>query len=333
MAGTIILTGANGSLGLRAADYLLKTYPKYDAVFNVRDVSDTDPNTRNLRSVISQYPQAKASVHQVDHADLSAVHEFASFVSASVAAKDLPPLKSIICNAIYWNLVGDPELTVDGYDKTIQVSHIAHVALVMRLIGSFADDGGRVVLFSSVGHYRKPNAMTHLLPELPDETDKIVHPTSGDNKQAYGFQRYATGKFMITTWMYSLNHHLQANPKLKNITAIAVNPGDMGDSRAFATNTPLSIRLVQALIVKPFLPLITRMVAPTFRSAAAAAVDVVELAVDRAHRGERGYFTMLDKDSSDPMTMDEEVQEVAWRKSLEWAKITKNNTAPDGGVA
>ncbi|KAK8115482.1 NAD(P)-binding protein [Apiospora sp. TS-2023a] len=71
MAGTIVLTGANGSLGLRAAEHLLKTYPEYNTVLTVRDASDNDLNTRNLRSVISQYPQANASVHQVDHADLT----------------------------------------------------------------------------------------------------------------------------------------------------------------------------------------------------------------------------------------------------------------------
>lgn len=114
MAGTIILTGANGSLGLQAAKHLLETCPEYHAVFTVRDASEADLNTQNLRRVTSKYPQTKVSVHQVDHIDLSAVHQFARAISASVAATSLPPLKSIICNAIYWNLVGDPEMAVDG---------------------------------------------------------------------------------------------------------------------------------------------------------------------------------------------------------------------------
>lgn len=155
IASTIILTGANGSAGIHAAEHLLKTYPEFTAIFTVRSAADTDVNTENLRRIISEYPGSHASVHQVDLADLSAVHQFASTVSVGIVAGQYPPLKSIICNASYWNLVGDPELTVDNYDKTTQIVHIAHVALVLRLIGSFSPDGGRVVLVSSIGHFRK----------------------------------------------------------------------------------------------------------------------------------------------------------------------------------
>ncbi|KAK8062514.1 cytochrome P450 [Apiospora hydei] len=201
--GTVVLTGANGSVGLAAAEHLLKSYPQYHAVFTVRDAADTDLNTRKLRSIISNYPQAKAkaSIHQVDLADLSAVHEFARAISSSVAAGQYPRVQSIICNAAYWDLTHDSELTVDGYDKTIQVSFIAHAALVLRLLDSFAE-AGRIVLFSSIGHYRKPNAMTSLLPVIPDGTDSILHPGPGPDKKAQGFQRYATSKLLLTTWMY-----------------------------------------------------------------------------------------------------------------------------------
>ncbi|KAK8109688.1 short-chain dehydrogenase [Apiospora kogelbergensis] len=308
-AGTIILTGANGSLALHAADYLLKSYPDYHAVFAVRDAADADPNTQRLRDIMALYPESQCSIHQVDHAELSTVHEFAGSLAASVASGELPPLKAIICNASYWNLVSDPELTVDGYEKAIQVSHIAHVALIMRLTGSFSDDGGRIVLFSSISHYRRPNFMTHLLPVVPDGTDDIVHPAPGDQKQAYGMQRYATGKFLITTWMYALNRHLQENPKSKNITVVAVNPGDLGDSRAFFTNTPYYIQLMFSSIVRQFLPVFTYLVGANYRSSSTAGVDVVELAVNKAHPNEHGYFTMLEKDISDPITMDRE----SWR--------------------
>ncbi|KAK8099000.1 NAD(P)-binding protein [Apiospora kogelbergensis] len=310
-AGTIILTGANGSLALHAADYLLKSYPDYHAVFAVRDAADTDPNTQRLRDIMALYPESQCSIHQVDHAELSIVHEFAGSLAASVASGQLPPLEAIICNASYWNLVSDPELTVDGYEKAIQVSHIAHVALIMRLTGSFSNDGGRIVLFSSISHYRRPNFMTHLLPVVPDGTDDIVHPAPGDQKQAYGMQRYATGKFF---------HHLD-NPKSKNITVVAVNPGDLGDSRAFFTNTPYYIQGMFSFIVRPFLPVFTYLVGANYRSSSAAGVDVVELAVNRAHPNERGYFTMLEKDISDPITMDREVQDITWKKSLEWANV------------
>lgn len=352
MAGTVILTGANGSVGIPAAEQLLKEYPQFTAIFTVRNADKADSNTQNLRQVIARYPDAKASIYQVDLANLSAVHEFASKISKAVETGEYPALKSIICCASYWNLVGDSELTTDGYDKTLQVGHIAHVALVLRLIGSFASDG-RIVLFSSIGHYRKPNAMTSYLPDIPDDVDQLNHPPASEDKKGRGFQRYANSKLVITTWMYPLNRYLQQvsfqlyrtthkiiapsqifnnipyskNPKFKNITAVAINPGGLGDSRAFTSNTPRSVQLAQKFVLKPFMSIIHRLADPTFRSSAEAAKDVIKLAVDKAYQSEQGYFTLLQKDDSDPITMDERVQQRVWRKSLDWAKITKDNTA------
>ncbi|TVY15817.1 WW domain-containing oxidoreductase [Lachnellula arida] len=326
MAGTIILTGANGSLGIHAAEQLLKAHPELVTIFTVRNAAESDANTESLRKVIARYPGSRASIHQVDHANLSAIHEFASKISSAITAGEYPPIKSIICNAAYWNLVADSELTEDGYDKTLQVSHIAHVALLLRLIGNFADSG-RIVLLSSIGHYRKPNAMTSHLPEIPGNIDQLNHPLPDKDKQGRGFQRYANSKLVATTWMYALDHYLQQNPRFKNITVVAINPGGLGDSRVFTTNTPRSTKLTQRLILKPFMWVINRLVDPTFRSSADAGVDVAELAVGKARPGERGYFTLLNKDESDPITRDPELQQKVWQKSLEWAKITKDNTA------
>ncbi|KAI1342687.1 hypothetical protein F5Y15DRAFT_312499 [Xylariaceae sp. FL0016] len=158
------------------------------------------------------------------------------------------------------------------------------------------------------------------------------HPPSDKDKQGRGFQRYANGKLMITAWMYPLNRCLENDPKFKDITAVAINPGGLGDSRSFTTNTPRSASLLQALVLKPFMPIINRLADHTFRSSAAAAEAVVKLAVNEAHAGERGYFTLLEKDESDPITMDVAVQERMWKKSLKWAKITKDNTVLRGAV-
>ncbi|KAI1254407.1 hypothetical protein MGN70_003809 [Eutypa lata] len=313
MAGTIILTGANGSVAMHTAEQLLKAHPDFTFIFTVRDAAETDPNTQNLRQVIARYPDSKVSIHQVDQSSLTVVHEFASKISAAIAAGEYPRLQSIICNASYWNLVGDSELTVDGYDKTLQVNHISHVALVLRLIGSFAKDG-RIVLLSSIGHYRKPNAMTSHLPEIPDDMERLNHPPSDKDKQGRGFQRMPPDL-------------CPKNPEFKDITVVTVNPGGIGDSRVFTSNTPRSVKLQQKFIMKPFMSVIHRLVDPTFRSAAEAGVELAELAVDKARPGERGYFTLLEKDESDPITMDEDVQKRVWQKSLEWAKITKDNTA------
>lgn len=208
MAGLVIFTGANGSMGLHAADYLLSKYPHHTAIFTVRDASESDENTRVLRDIIAKHAKGNALVLPLDLADLTATHAFADKVIAGMQSGAYPSLDAIVCNAYYWNLVGDPEQTVDGFDKTIQIAHIAHAALVLRLLGSFGDDGGRIVLLSSDSHWPGKNPMEVFPPSI-DDLDELIKPQAGGDKQGLGYQRYASSKLAMTAWMYALNRQLQ----------------------------------------------------------------------------------------------------------------------------
>lgn len=209
MAGLVIFTGANSSLGIPAADHLLQTYPEYTAVFTVRDASNSDVNTNALRKTIAPYPEGKASIVGLDLASVSAAHTFADSIISGIQSGQYPPIAAIVCNAYYWNLTGDPELTEDGFDKTIQVAHISHAALVLRLLGSFRPSGGRVVLLSSDSHWPGKNSMEKYPPKIPEDLELLIKPTVDDDKEGRGYQRYATGKLAVTAWMYALNRYLE----------------------------------------------------------------------------------------------------------------------------
>ena len=175
MAGTIIITGANSSLAIPLVHYLLTNYPDLTAVLTLHHAEDTDDRTKRLREVISKHPNAKVMIHQLDLASLSQVREFASTISSEITKGHLPPMVAIVCIAYYWNLVGAPELTEDGYDMAFQVTHLAHVALVLRLLGSYAPAGGRVVLLSCEHHrvmpYRRDYPIT-----IPRDLKLLVRP-------------------------------------------------------------------------------------------------------------------------------------------------------------
>jgi NAD(P)-dependent dehydrogenase (short-subunit alcohol dehydrogenase family) len=209
MPGSVILTGANGSSGLHAATHLLNAYPEFTAILTVRSAVDTDVNTNTLRAAISKFPDAKVYIHEVDLADLAAVHRFTTTVADAIAAKKYPPLKAIICNAFYWNLIADRELTVDGIDKTMQVGFVSHAHLVLRLLDSFDREGGRVEIVSSVAHFRVSNPMTQYVPGIPSDLDELVRPQVDKNRQSHGAFRYANSKLVATIWSYALNRHLQ----------------------------------------------------------------------------------------------------------------------------
>ena len=211
MAGTIIITAANGSLAIPAVQHLLTTYPDYNAVLTVRNPSDSDPNTKKLRAIIANHPGAKTSIYQLDLADLSAVHEFATNIVDEIQKGSLPPLASLVCNAYYWNLAGGLETTKDGYEKSFQVTHVAHAALVLRLLGSFGPEGGRIVLFSSDAHWPGKNSLEKYPPAIPDDLELLVRPDADGTPDNFGrgFQRYAVSKLAVVTWMYALNFYLE----------------------------------------------------------------------------------------------------------------------------
>jgi NAD(P)-dependent dehydrogenase (short-subunit alcohol dehydrogenase family) len=212
MAGLLIFTGANSSLGVPAADYILRHYPQSTVIFTVRDASGSDANTKKLHEVIAHHPKAKASVAALDLASLSATHAFADIVVSGVQSGQYPRISAVVCVAYYWNLLGDPEPTADGYDKTFQVGHISHSALVLRLLGSF-EPTGRVVLLSSDSHWPGKIPMEKYPPSIPKDMELLVKPSVDNDKMGRGYQRYATTKLAITTWMYALNEHLtKASP-------------------------------------------------------------------------------------------------------------------------
>ncbi|KAI4240597.1 MAG: hypothetical protein LQ352_007612 [Teloschistes flavicans] len=328
MAGSIVITGANSSLAIPAVQHLLAKYPGFTAVLTVRNSTDDDVNTKKLRAIIAKYPGAKTSIHVLDLASLSAVHEFADIIIDEVQRGSLPPLVGVVCNAYYWNLAGAMEMTQDGYEKSFQVCHVAHAALVLRLLGSFASDGGRIVLFSSDAHWPGKNGLEKYPPAIPDDLELLVKPAADEKPDnlGRGFQRYAVSKLAIVTWMYALNRCLEKEPTLHKITAVAINPGSLSDSRALQVNTPFFLSFMSRWIIPLLKPLI-RLSDPTMRSSAEAGVDVTELATRAARGQDRGYFTLLKPDISAPQSTDETTQQKLWEKTSQWARITRENTA------
>lgn len=105
-----------------------------------------------------------------------------------------------------------------------------------------------------------------------------------------------------------------------------MNPDNLVYSRALRINTPNSIAWKQKYLYKPLLPILQLVAGPTLRTAEPAAIDVVEIALSPKFAGERGFFTLLNKDKSSPESQDEKKQETLWVQTLKWAMITKENT-------
>ena len=67
MAGTVVITGANGSLALGFVEALLSRYPQHTLIATVRNTSpEKDSNTAELMRIISKYPNSKVNVEALD---------------------------------------------------------------------------------------------------------------------------------------------------------------------------------------------------------------------------------------------------------------------------
>jgi NAD(P)-dependent dehydrogenase (short-subunit alcohol dehydrogenase family) len=212
MTGTIILTGANGSLGLGFLQAFLVTYPNHTLVATVRNTSaESDPNTASLLKLISKHPKSRVLVETLDLGSLANTRSFADRISTKISNRELPRISAIVCNAFTWSLNGQKQ-TTDGFEATFQVSHLSHMLLVLKLLGSMDPTSGRIVMLGSEAHYpEKENPLAKLRAGFPNDLEQLVRPLPDKPEEVHdrGFQRYGTAKLANVVFMNDLNQRLQ----------------------------------------------------------------------------------------------------------------------------
>jgi WW domain-containing oxidoreductase len=209
--GTVLITGANGSLAMSFVEYLLETYPSYHAILTVRDNSESDPNTKTLRKIVSQFPSSKVSIEGIDLSSLSYVRSFSEHITARVSAGKIPTISAIVCNASSWFLKST-NYSKDGYELGFQVSHLSHFLLVLNLLGSMNKESGRIVLLGSEAHdIKNKNSFNPLGAGIPQNLEEIAKPVADVKGEEWprGFQWYANSKLANVMFMYSLDKKLQ----------------------------------------------------------------------------------------------------------------------------
>ncbi|KAF9762217.1 hypothetical protein IL306_003510 [Fusarium sp. DS 682] len=339
MTGTIIITGANGSLALAFISHLIATYPSYTILATVRNASPTDPNTAQLSSVISSHP--KSSIEALDLSLLSNVRTFSENTAKRVATGEIPPIKAIICNA-FTMAVTEQIYTADGFERTFQVNHLSHFVMVLKLIGSMAGDG-RIVMLGSNTHYTdRSHPLFNQRPGIPEDVELLVKPKPDKKGKEYdgGFHRYGNSKLANIMFMHDLNDKLEKvnpnlhthaleliqmsqNPKLSGITAIAMDPGGMVDSRAHRIQKP-SMRLAFGLVFI-LLPIIQHFT-DTMRPAAQSGRELVELSVGERFKSEKGYFMGARREEEDVICKDLHKRKILWDACWKWAGMSGEET-------
>ncbi|KAL4899904.1 hypothetical protein BDW74DRAFT_188786 [Aspergillus multicolor] len=326
MSGTVVLTGANGSLALGFVESFLELYPHRTLIATVRNSSPNDPNTAKLVQLVSKYPSAAVRVEGLDLGSLAAVRSFADNLATRISSKELPPISAVICNAFTWSLEAGQKFTSDGFEATFQVGHLSHYLLVLKLLGSMNASSGRIVMLGSTTHYpERPNPLSSLRPDIPEDIEELVKPKPDPTHLIHdrGFQRYGTAKLANVIFMEDLNRRLQDNANLSNITVTAMDPGGLVESRAQGEQKATVQRLFA--VVKFLMPVLKHLTT-TLRTNKDAGRDLVALSLDPSFEGKRGYFVGQKRDTAAKVTGDGEVQKRLWEACWRWAGLGPDET-------
>ncbi|KAL1796572.1 hypothetical protein ACET3X_005112 [Alternaria dauci] len=325
MTGTVLITGANGSLALPAVKYLLEAYPSLNLVLTVRDDSEEDTNSTKLRLLVEQHPHVQVSIRQLDLSSLETVQTFSKALLLEIEGKELPHIRTIICNAMTWNLAHGPQYSKDGYEMSLAVNHLAHFSLCCELLGAMDPVHGRIVFSGSGAHWPEKASFSKGYPtHVPEDLELLIHPKvdKEGEEMGKGFQRYAVSKLVSIMVMYELNRRLKTKRDTEVIRAIAVDPLDLINSRAFHQSHVPRIMQIMITVATWLLPLLSYF-EPRLTTVEQAAIAFVDVAVADKFAGQEGYFEGVEKVESSPDSLDMEMQQALWRKSVEWCKLDK----------
>jgi NAD(P)-dependent dehydrogenase (short-subunit alcohol dehydrogenase family) len=133
-----------------------------------------------------------SNVRKLDLSSFYEVSKLATSIQEEISSGTLPRLAAVICNAFYWNLaLGGPQFSLDDYELTFAINHLAHFSLVLRLLGSFeAGVGGRIVLINSDIHRREKTNPLQKIPEWRSRGFGRVGETEKGSRRGRECERY-----------------------------------------------------------------------------------------------------------------------------------------------
>jgi NAD(P)-dependent dehydrogenase (short-subunit alcohol dehydrogenase family) len=203
-AKTIVLTGASDGIGAAAARKLVADG------HNVVLVGRNEQKTTALANELS------SPFFLADFTKLSEVRELAAGLSAAY-----PRIDVLANNA--GGIFGDKARTVDGFEKTLQVNHLAPFLLTNLLMDTLTASNASIVNTSSVGarYFGK------------------LDPADLNNEKKYSANK-AYGDAKLANILFA--KELQRRFRADGISAVAFHPGNVRTN--FASDTTSVMRVV-----------------------------------------------------------------------------------------
>ncbi len=214
--------------------------------------------------------------------DLGSLHQTA----AAIQAFPLEPLHAVICNAGVYG--GAYATTEDGFERTLGICYVGHVALVLGLMDRLVMGApSRVVMVSSENHRWPANLDFDALPTPRERYSEM---------RSYGQAKLCCILFAMA---------LDTRHSIHGVRGYALHPGNLVATGIDKDSSML--RLVLRL-ARPF--------SPTPSQAVATSVWVAT-APELAHRGGR-YFVDMRETQASGASLDRRTQDRLWEITSGW---------------
>lgn len=337
--GTVVLTGANGGLGVAIVTKLLSRpdLAALHGIYTVRDASSAPALQSAIQGVVRQHPHNIVSLNLTR---LDDVRKLAADINSRVATGEIPAIRTLILNAAYLEFE-EQTWTEDGFDTAFASAYLGHWLLTVLLLQSMDRELGRIVVISSSAHDsqdKRNNAGGQYKGDkwktiFHDSTESIAKGTWSTTKEdpslRGGYRRYGAAKLCQVMMIPELQRRIDTDPILKNISVLAIDPGSTptylvrrGDWR---------IRGLWTYIM-PWLVVILTWIWPngSNRTTKKASGDIVAAAFDcNPTLGERPKGLYMDGEERREMAAearDPKKREILWRDTVKYTGLKETDT-------
>lgn len=150
--GTILVTGANGSLGSAlVARFVSKPeMAAYHGIYAVRN-ADAAPALDSAFQTGKFSGSHSHDVISLELTNLGSVRAAAATINKRVASGEIPRIRAFVLNAGFLEFLTQT-FTDDGFDMTFASNYLGHWLLAVLLLQSMDVQTGRIVVIGSESH-------------------------------------------------------------------------------------------------------------------------------------------------------------------------------------
>ena len=198
--GTVVITGANGSLGSKIALKIARQHPFVHLLLTARDV--WSKSVAEISEEIRSLGPRSFEIAKLDLASFRSVRKFTKNTVDRVRTGDIPSIQVLINCAAIASFKADAS-TEDGFDLVYQTNCLGPFLLTINLLEAFrASDGGNGTRVINIGSSLMSMGK---LDYFDSYTSKKVESPLGVRE---GLVRYGSSKLLLNAAMYALRRSL-----------------------------------------------------------------------------------------------------------------------------